>query len=348
MEVNYKERYEILINLRKSFDVIIKKIEADDYTNFLNGISKYMEVKDPDAFIKEIVVSTRWILQVLFAEADKSKSWISSYSEHGVIKLIGKLTILLNLIENLSKFEFVLGEDKKNVMNNYRRTNLLDLMTNILNYIQSIKFDMLFSDNFTLQINAPKDFRRTMQAIEEIHSDSKKIELQKQEAEKLLSDMKLIADAATREGLTKSFKLSVDSLTKKIRWLDIINYVSLVAMGIMSYFIFDSVIGDESLKMYGRFLMITPLIFLSWFVSKRSQFLYQIKEEYSYKYATALAYEGYKEEIEKYWDSRDGNSKMRDRLMEMTIDNLARSPLEQFDKNLDHAPYVQILKELRK
>lgn len=111
--------------------------------------------------------------------------------------------------------------------------------------------------------------------------------------------------------------------------------IDLESIGFLSFF------QLKNIGMYERFLVIVPLLFISWFISKRSQFLYQIKEEYSYKQTSALAYEAYKNEAEK-------DEYMLNKLLEVTIDNLGRSPLEQFDKNSDHAPYTQLIREFRK
>lgn len=150
-------------------------------------------------------------------------------------------------------------------------------------------------------------------------------------------------------GLARAFEKKVSRLFWRILGLDIINYTSLLVIFILTVGIiidlesigFLSFFKLKNIGLYERFLIIVPLLFFSWFVSKRSQFLYQIKEEYSYKQTSAIAYEAYKNEVEK-------DSEMLDKLLEVTIDNLGRSPLDQFDKNSDHAPYTQLIREFRK
>lgn len=227
------------------------------------------------------------------------------------------------------------------------KVEISQFMVAITSCLNNMKVDCFFSGVKFLGKDASKydDF---LQAIEDIEEAGDGILTKNKDATTILKNMKLTEKAILKAGLAKAFKSRSNWLFWRILGLDILNYVSLffiflLTIGVvvnLEKFNLFSYFELKNIEVYERFLIIIPLMFFSWFVSKRSQFLYQIREEYLYKQTAALAYEAYKNEAEK-------NEVMLTRLLEVTIDNLARSPLDQFDKNTDHAPYNHIINKLQ-
>ena len=222
------------------------------------------------------------------------------------------------------------------------------LMVAIISCLNNMKVDCFFKEVKFLGKEA-REYNNFIQAIERIEEAETSICTKSEDAAKLLENMELTEKAILRAGLAKAFQNRSRQLSARILGLDVLNYTSLffiflltigVVVNLESFNLF-TFLELKNIEVYERFLIIIPLVFFSWFVSKRSQFLYQIREEYLYKQTSALAYEAYKGEAEK-------NEAMLTRLLEVTIDNLARSPLEQFDKNTDHEPYTQFIREFRK
>lgn len=322
---------------------IVPKLESGNYKIFIKNIDKKSGT-NYSLFVEEIIDGVKWICSVALHEIDHA-SFSSNTDPKRVSELFRKISILQSLLSKAFNY----FPDERD-LEKLKSIATQDVILNILNYIYTMKFDAFFKDNFSGEIDhSIENYIKGGDALNEIISCRQNIKTNESESLKVLERMKLTEKAVLREGLTRSFKMSVDELTKKIKWFDWLNYSSLIVIFLITLPLFID-IGDlvfmkhvkfKSVSVYERFVLIAPLLCLSWFASKRSQFLYQIKEEYSYKYAAALAYEGYKDEV-------DGQgSGMKDKLMEVTIDNLARSPLEQFDKNSDHAPYAQFIKEFR-
>lgn len=220
------------------------------------------------------------------------------------------------------------------------------LMVAITSCLNNMKLDCFFKEVKFLGKDA-SEYNKFLQAIEYIEGAGESICARNKEAIEILESMRLTKKAILRSGLAKAFRSRSWWMFVRILGLDILNYTSLffiflLTVGVvvnLEKFNLFSFLELKNIEVYERFLIIIPLVFFSWFVSKRSQFLYQVREEYLYKQTSALAYEAYKSEAEK-------NEAMLDRLLEVTIDNLARSPLERLDKNIDHAPYNHIINKL--
>ncbi len=222
------------------------------------------------------------------------------------------------------------------------------LISGLVACLNNAKIDCFFFRGGFLG-KAPSEYNKLIDIIEAVENFKDEIADKKMEADTLLKRMELTEKAVLRVGLAAAFKQRVSRLFWRILGLDLFNYIILLSVFVLTIGIiidlesisFLYFLKLKNIGMYERFLVIVPLLFISWFVSKRSQFLYQIKEEYSYKQTFALAYEAYKNEAEK-------DEYMLNKLLEATIDNLGRSPLEQFDKNSDHTPYTQLIREFRK
>ncbi|OYQ81760.1 hypothetical protein B9T19_03610 [Ignatzschineria sp. F8392] len=218
----------------------------------------------------------------------------------------------------------------------------------IASCLNNIKVDLFFFEDGFLG-KSPSEYHKLIDIISVVENFEDEILIKKEKADELLSRMKLTEKAILKVGLAKAFKQRVSGLFWRILGLDLFNYTLLFSVFFLTLGIiidlenlnFLAFLKLKNIGVYERFMVIIPLLLMSWFVSKRSQFLYQIKEEYSYKQTSALAYEAYKNEVEK-------DEHMLNKLLDITIDNLGKSPLEQLDKNSDHSPYIQFIKEFKK
>lgn len=328
-----------------------------DLANNKNGVGNYVKLFD-FYFVEKIDVITTDVV-VLINEMDL-KCNLDYRSISSNMELACSMLDEMNRYKDLTVMEVKNVKEAKELYarNKVEMTaKIAQLITGITSCINNIKMDCFFSGVSFLGKKA-SEYNDLLEVIESIEEAEKSFDEKASEAEALLIKMKLVEKAILREGLVGSYRRSERKLFWRILGLDILNYLSLFLIFVVTLVLFIDfnafdVSKFELLKLmklkeisiYERFIVIIPLVCISWFASKRSQFLYQIREEYSYKYATALAYEGYKDEIDTHSDT---DNKMRDKLMGITIDNLGRSPLAQFDKNSDHAPYTQFIREFRK
>ena len=175
--------------------------------------------------------------------------------------------------------------------------------------------------------------------VNEIDLVSDLRELSKQSNEASEEITKILGDA-NRVSMAASFKERKEELAKSVWIYDGVNYAALaIIAGIAMYaFTPDT---EFSLKLiYERLLIALPFGFISWFASRRSQYLFQLKEDYAYKYSSAMAFEGYKRQAES-------NEEMHDELLKIAITNLGRTPISVFDKDLKHAPTDKVVDAIK-
>jgi hypothetical protein len=80
-----------------------------------------------------------------------------------------------------------------------------------------------------------------------------------------------------------------------------------------------------------RLPLSAPAIWLGWFSAKQYGFNLRLKEDYSYKAAAAMAFEGYKREIP------DSDVEMQKKLLETAIKHLGENPIRIFEGQNNHA-----------
>ena len=222
------------------------------------------------------------------------------------------------------------------------------ILSDVNDYASTIK------DEYTSVEESKELEQKLMGSLEEIHSeseqrleatlkehDSKLLDTQnrlqeylkdlKEQSQETIKEINNILGEANRMSMGASFKERKDELTKSIVRYDWLNYSVLVMIALISIFMLVIPIlldtKDVSLRFfYERFALIIPLGVVSFFASRRSHHLFQLKEDYAYKYSSAVAFEGYKREVER-------NDVMLDRLLNIAIDNLGKNPTAIFDKD---------------
>lgn len=86
-----------------------------------------------------------------------------------------------------------------------------------------------------------------------------------------------------------------------------------------------------------------PLIWLGWFAARQYGFSSRLGEDYAFKVATAMAFEGYKRE------ANEAGGKIYEKLLETAIDNFGDNPLRIFNDHANHAsPTHELLEKVMK
>ncbi|MGH8003654.1 MAG: hypothetical protein ACRECJ_02880, partial [Limisphaerales bacterium] len=85
------------------------------------------------------------------------------------------------------------------------------------------------------------------------------------------------------------------------------------------------------LKILARLPLFAPLVWFSWLSAKQYGYSARLWEDYSFKYASAMAFEGYKRE------AAGVSTDLLKLLMEVSIVNFANNPLRIFDSTTNHA-----------
>lgn len=156
---------------------------------------------------------------------------------------------------------------------------------------------------------------------------------------------KTIEDVS-RAGMAGSFKKRKDEL-KWTQWIwAVLTVVSVGGLVWLSYSIVKPILDGQNVEM-NQLLIKIPVfasaVWLGWFCSKQYGFTSRIREDYSYKYAISLAFEGYKNETSEI------DEELLHRLIELTIMNISKSPVSNFDSKSNHGtPYNEIVESVSK
>lgn len=87
-------------------------------------------------------------------------------------------------------------------------------------------------------------------------------------------------------------------------------------------------------RFFSRLPVVMPLIWLVWSNSQRNNHLTQIQEEYSYKAAIAMAFEGYQRKVSELEDIE-----LEKLLLELSVRNLGDNPVKLFEKQMKSSPF---------
>ena len=148
----------------------------------------------------------------------------------------------------------------------------------------------------------------------------------------------------SRYGMAGSFKKRKDEL-KWAQWIWAgATLFSLVGLLIISYSIMEPLLKNglsDINQLFFKIPIFASAVWLGWFCSRQYGFNTRIREDYAYKYAISMAFEGYKKE------TKDINPDLLEKLIELTIFNTARSPERIFNtKTNPGSPYNEMFDTL--
>ena len=152
-----------------------------------------------------------------------------------------------------------------------------------------------------------------------------------EEAQQTLGD----ANRASLAGSFQDRKIAAESDLKSFRNLFL---AAIVAFTIATLLLFHhAIVGNTVLpftvtEMIIRISVLSPFIWLAWFAAEQFSRANRVREDYTYKYASAMAYEGFKKAVE------DRDPDLADALLAVAISNLAENPVRLYDKaQQDHS-----------
>lgn len=143
-----------------------------------------------------------------------------------------------------------------------------------------------------------------------------------------------------------SFKMRKDEL-RSAQWTwAVLTLLSLGGLLFISYTIMEPLLKGATSdinQLFYKIPIIASAVWLAWFCSRQYGFSTRIREDYAYKYAISMAFEGYKNE------TKDINADLLERLVELTILNAARCPERIFNTRTNHgSPYNEMFESLTK
>lgn len=167
--------------------------------------------------------------------------------------------------------------------------------------------------------------------------------------DKLLKEIRETLEGANRVGMAASFKTRKDELRlQQVAWQIVFIGAIITIIWAVSKYVLPTVTesqntGDWS-KLIAELGLVSPLIWLGWFAAKQYGYTSKIREDYAFKSAAAMAYEGHKKA------AREVDHELERSLLELSLINLSQNPIRLYEKDEMHATPVheaisQVLKK---
>jgi len=156
----------------------------------------------------------------------------------------------------------------------------------------------------------------------------------REKAERLLED-------ANRTGMAGSFITRKGELGSDIAlWRNVFGLalVALVFLGL--FYVAPSLDPQKWHEALLRLPVTAPFVWLGWFSAKQYGYAVRLREDYAYKVASAMAFEGFKRE------ARESGEQMHQKLLETAVTNFGDNPLRIYNGHENHAsPMHEILEK---
>lgn len=162
----------------------------------------------------------------------------------------------------------------------------------------------------------------------------------------LIQEIATTLGDANRVGMAASFKDQMNEMAAvQKRWRDIFIAVMVLFVGV-SIYIVAAHLSNGTINvgaLLGRLTILTPVIWLAWFSARQYGYANKVREDYAFKYSSAMAYEGYRKAVRE-----TGNQELEKVLIEIAMYNMALNPIRLLDpKHSDHAsPFSAFLEQV--
>ena len=165
--------------------------------------------------------------------------------------------------------------------------------------------------------------------------------------------------AANKQGMAQSFKSRArDLIFSMVFWFGAF-FVSLSSTGVNGYLLLQDIKKQQefisehfksedlnarlelsSQSIYVRMMMTAPLLWLAWFAGRQFGHASKLRQDYIYKSAVAMAYQGYKVE------ATEAKSYMHEKLLENIVSQFSENPVRLYEKIESSTPLEEVLKKL--
>ncbi|MDG6894558.1 hypothetical protein [Volucribacter amazonae] len=158
-----------------------------------------------------------------------------------------------------------------------------------------------------------------------------------------------IIEDANRASMAGSFKKQQDNINSKMKWADGFLIGSLIITASISLWGFNSSLIQQTLKdgqiqthldwitFFAKSAISLPFLIVAWIKAKERAYLFRLREDYAYKYASAMAFEGYRKQVQQQ------SPELEEQLLKIAVDNLGSNPTKVFEKDLKSTPLETII-----
>jgi len=102
---------------------------------------------------------------------------------------------------------------------------------------------------------------------------------------------------ANRVGMAASFQERKKELTsQQVGWQSVFIVTIVIIVAVANFIVVPEIIKQSRdwNQILGELAIISPLVWLGWFAAKQYSYISRIREDYAFKYAASMAYEGHK------------------------------------------------------
>lgn len=151
--------------------------------------------------------------------------------------------------------------------------------------------------------------------------------------QELLNEIRQTLDGANRVGMASSFDKRKNELASQLNLWQIVFVVDiLLIVGAVWKFILPTLSTNNTQlpQIVAEFGIVFPLIWLGWFAAKQYGYTSRIKEDYAFKAAAAMAYEGHKKA------ARETDINLESVLLEFSLFNMSQNPIRLYGNGDTH------------
>lgn len=237
--------------------------------------------------------------------------------------------------EELKKFVSQAKLDIESIGNT--KTSVTGLHTEIETSSSAVAKLMTQANTDSTQISTlVSDFTSLKAELEANRQEQKelfaKFEANKQRVDDLLGD-------ASRTGLAASFKKRKDELLLPLAIWGLAFVISIwLLYSVGAELVLPSLRDADWTQALIRMPLTAPFIWAGWFAARQYGYTIRLREDYAFKEAAALSFEGYKREMGETYPQ------MKERLLDISVKNFGENPLRIYEgKNNHGSPIHEIL-----
>lgn len=141
----------------------------------------------------------------------------------------------------------------------------------------------------------------------------------------------LLGDA-NRTGMAASFRERKQELKNPMQYWLLLFALSIVGIVVLGVVYFAPILETGKFEQLPfRLALVSPLIWLGWFSAKHYGYTARLREDYAFKEASAMSFEGYKREASV------SSAEMQEKLLELAINNFSDNPIRIYKGHENHA-----------
>lgn len=343
IEVSYT-KYHLLRLINKATRIVNKKRE-----------SRVLSKQEINTFILSLIRLKKFIKEMYLIEVEgnlRSDEELSALSAD-ISKVKANLEEHIELEEKLKKDKVEFDKLKNSLINlqtSYEEAEgqVSDIAKwhkkiSLLN-VEIDKFAETAKNNLTKITTLATTAENAKPKIEQYH---KEIEEMIKLFKKQKDDIQEIIEDANRASMAGSFKKQMDDINQKMRWADCFLIGSLIITAAISLWGFNSsLVASTSyggriqfdwVQFFAKSAISLPFLIVAWIKSKERAYLFRLREDYGYKYSSAMAFEGYRKQVQEQ------SPELEEQLLQIAVDNLGSNPTKVFERDLKSTPLETII-----